>query len=85
VSFLLFKVLVHQFSVGFYFLLSILPPDVSGLVDELLSSETSISHESLDFGSLLSLLAVFVGPGSPDHVLLDDGNTIILLVAEQFP
>lgn len=37
----------------------------------------------MDFGGLLSLLTVFCGEGSSDDVLLDDGNTVLLLVSVQ--
>lgn len=67
----------------FGFLLSGLSPDISKLVQDLLSSQSFLGDKSLDLGGLLSLLSILVGPGSPDDVLLDESNTDGFLDAEE--
>jgi hypothetical protein len=81
---LLLVELVHHFLVGENFLFSGLSSGISGLVDQLLSSESGVSDQSLDFSGLLTFLAVLASPCPANHALLDDSDTIFFLVAEEF-
>jgi hypothetical protein len=81
---LFFVELVHHFLIGENFFFSGLPPGISGLVDQLLSSESGISDQPLDLSCLLALFAILVSPCPANHTLLDDSNAILLLVAKEF-
>lgn len=78
-SVLLSELIDHlEISCGFFLVLNVLSN--SDLGNESLSSESVLSDKSLDLGSLLSLLSILSHKSTTDDVLLDEGNSVGLLV-----